>query len=259
MRRPEVIAPREGIRMENARTVHDGVMPQKFAPTAQTFTEEERAYAHLASTILAQVIQALAQHLGPRVEVIVHDLTRMPASIVAIAQTITGRQVGGPPTDLSLIMMASRSADDVVGYASEYQGKTLRSTSSFVRAPSGKAVVALCVNSDVDDLVRASEALAHLTSITPIHFGNKGHHISVETFAPSVESLSEGLLREELSAVGVPVDLMKKKHKMGIVRALKLRGFYELREAVDLSAKALDVTRYTIYNYLNEIGQIESE
>lgn len=238
--------------------IHDGVMPHEYPETGQTFTDDERAYAHLASTVLGQVIYALAQHLGPRVEVLVHDLTRMPASIVAIAQSITGRQVGGPPTDLSLILMASQRAEDVVGYASEYEGKVLRSTSSFVRAPSGRAVVALCVNSDVDDLIRASEALAQLIAITPLRLGNNGHHSTIETFASSAESLSEGILREELTATGIPVELMKKKHKIAIVRALKLRGFYELREAVDLSAKALDVTRYTIYNYLNEIAQSET-
>jgi predicted transcriptional regulator YheO len=248
----------EGMASGIVRLAHDGVMPHKYPETGQTFTAEERAHAHLSSSILSQVIGALAQHLGPRTEVLVHDLTRMPASIVAIAQPITGRQVGGPPTDLSLILMASQRAEDVVGYASEFEGKTLRSTSSFVRAPSGRAVVALCINSDVDEFVRASEALARLTAISPIDLGSNGHMNTIETFAPSVESLSEGILREELSAVGVPVDLMKKKHKLAVVRSLKLRGFYELRDAVDVSAKALNVTRYTIYNYLNEIAQVET-
>ncbi|MGI8880727.1 MAG: helix-turn-helix domain-containing protein [Jatrophihabitans sp.] len=47
---------------------------------------------------------------------------------------------------------------------------------------------------------------------------------------------------------------MKKRHKMRVVAGLEARGMFMLRDAVDTIAAALKVTRYTIYNYLNEIA-----
>jgi predicted transcriptional regulator YheO len=52
---------------------------------------------------------------------------------------------------------------------------------------------------------------------------------------------------------------MQKKHKVAVVRDLKNRGMFHLRDAVDMVAASLGVTRFTIYNYLNEIGDGESQ
>jgi predicted transcriptional regulator YheO len=47
---------------------------------------------------------------------------------------------------------------------------------------------------------------------------------------------------------------MKKAHKVAVARDLAQRGFFAIREAVDVIAQRLDVSRYTIYNYLNELA-----
>ncbi len=51
----------------------------------------------------------------------------------------------------------------------------------------------------------------------------------------------------------MPVELMKKQHKAAVVRELDEAGYFLIKDAVDFLAAELKVTRYTIYNYLNEI------
>ena len=51
---------------------------------------------------------------------------------------------------------------------------------------------------------------------------------------------------------------MQKKHKIAVVHLLKERGFFMLKESVGMAAQALQVTRFTVYNYLNELGNEES-
>ncbi|WP_447648161.1 helix-turn-helix transcriptional regulator [Microbacterium forte] len=220
------------------------------------FTDDERQHASLVVSIVGVVVESLARAFGPKTEVLLHDLTRMPSSIVSIAQTLTGRTVGGPPTDLGLLSMASEQVDDLIGYPTHYAGRSLRSSSIFFRAPSGRAVVALCVNADIDDLVRARDALAALAAISPVtlNAGDTRVRVDGESFSPSVETLADGILREALRLAEIPPELMKKPHKVEVVRELKRRGFFSLAKSVDLAAKALGVTRYTVYNYLNEIG-----
>ena len=43
-----------------------------------------------------------------------------------------------------------------------------------------------------------------------------------------------------------------------IVRELRDRGFFLLRDAAETAGHALGVSRFTIYNYLNEIEGAES-
>jgi predicted transcriptional regulator YheO len=56
-----------------------------------------------------------------------------------------------------------------------------------------------------------------------------------------------------VTKAGIPVDLMKKRHKAAVVRELDEAGYFLIKDAVDHLAGRLDVTRYTIYNYLNEV------
>ena len=107
--------------------------------------------------ILAPIVPVLAEALQPRTEVVLHDLTRMPNTIAAIGRPITGRGVGGPPTDLGVRTFRSGSSDHLIGYRTEVDGLSLRSSSIFFRAASGKGVACLCINSDIDALRRAIE------------------------------------------------------------------------------------------------------
>ncbi len=75
-----------------------------------------------------------------------------------------------------------------------------------------------------------------------------------ETYVRDVDELAALLLRRAVQEVGVPVEVMRKKHKVQVIRQLQDKGFFLLREAVEQAAEALGVTRFTIYNYLNEIG-----
>ena len=113
-------------------------------------------------------------------------------------------------------------------------GRPIRSLTLFLRDSDGVAVGCLCVNSlDVS--------------------GPSDGDGEPETFPPDVDSLQRFLVDRAVGKAGIPVDLMKKIHKAAVVRELEEAGFFLIKDAVDHLAGRLDVTRYTIYNYLNEI------
>jgi len=220
------------------------------------FTDAEREHAATVVAIVGPIIAPLADALSPRTEVVLHDLTRFPGSIAAIGGSLTGRDVGGPPTDLGLRVFRAGWREHIIRYRTETEdGLVMRSSSLFFFAPSGKPVACLCINSDIDAVVRAQDALAAVTALAAdvVVADEDGGDKPSESFPVSVESLTEGILREAIAAIGVPVALMKKPHKLRVVGELDRRGFFALREAAELAARRLDVSRYTIYNYLNEL------
>lgn len=73
-----------------------------------------------------------------------------------------------------------------------------------------------------------------------------------ESLPGDVDDFRRLLVERAVSSVGVPVELMKKVHKTRVVRLLDDAGLFLIRDSVDHLAEALGVTRYTIYNYLNE-------
>ncbi|SEP44562.1 Predicted transcriptional regulator YheO, contains PAS and DNA-binding HTH domains [Amycolatopsis saalfeldensis] len=217
------------------------------------FTTAECAHAALVVSLVGPIVPALAQALAPRTEVVLHNLTAMPNTIAAIGGAITGREVGGPPTDLGLRSFKEGQTDHWLRYSTELpDGLKMRSSSIYFHAPSGKPVACLCLNADITALHQAQEILAGLTA-TDMPGVEPGVAEPMETFADSIENLSEGVLSRAIEAVGVPVELMKKVHKYAVTEDLNRRGFFALRGAVDQAAHELGVSRHTIYNYLNEL------
>lgn len=221
--------------------------------TGAHFTMSQRTFAARVVEIVAPIVPTLAAALGPRTEVVLHDLTRMPKTIVAIAGSITGRGVGGPPTDLGLQTFRSDDPEDLINYRTETaDGLLLRSSSIFFRSSSGKPVICLCINVDVRELEQARSVLETLTAFADSQLVRQ-EPAPAETFPATVEELADGLVAQAIAACGLPLHQMKKRHKLAVVSELDRRGFFALRESVDVIAQRLGVTRYTIYNYLNEL------
>jgi predicted transcriptional regulator YheO len=216
---------------------------------------EERASAKRMIAILEQLVPALAEALGPRTEVVLHDVTKLPNSIVAIANPITGREVGGPASDLGLEILQSGWSEHLIGYRSELEdGRTLRSSSLFLKDEQGRAVCSLCLNTDVTSLDKAKETLQEMTELRTLS-ELTGAFVAArgETFPRNIEDLAKSVLRDAIADTGIAVELMKKQHKMAVVDELQRRGFFTIRDSVDIAAEALQISRYSVYNYLNEI------
>lgn len=227
---------------------------QVVGPVPRWTDRDRRAAARICATV-SQLVPALAAALGPRTEVVLHDLTRLPTSIVAIAGSITGRTVGDPATDLGLRAFQAGLSEDLVGYRSELDdGSTLRSSSLFLRDDAGRSLCCLCINSDISALTRARDALQALTRVADLSALTGDEAADGERFPRTLEDLAGSILRDAVSHEEVPVELMQKQHKVAVVQELHRRGFFVMRESVDLAAKALRISRYTVYNYLNELG-----
>jgi predicted transcriptional regulator YheO len=224
---------------------------------------------------LGSIVPLLAQAIGPQSEVILHDLTRLPNSIVAIGGNLTNRSVGGPINTFVLEVIRQGITEDFLNYMTHMpDGRTFRSSTMFIHDEYGAANACLCINVDVSELLKLQDALTTFT--TPVALDGSDHvesgtdHVESgvgsgssvaalaptskdETFPVTVDEVMVGAVHQAISAIGVPPDLMQKRHKLEVVRLLEERGLFLIRDAVDFVATALGVTRYTIYNYLNEL------
>lgn len=208
--------------------------PRRPDPTPAPVSASGATHDLLASLVPA--VHGLAAMLGPGNEVLLHDLSRLPDSIAAIAGDLTHRTVGGPMTDLLLGLIRRGTTQDLINYRTNSpDGRPIRSSTLFLRDADGLAIGCLCVNSLEPEAVSAEVPQRE------------------ESFPPDVDSLQRFLVDRAIAKVGVQTPDMKKHHKAAVVRELDEAGFFLIRDSVDHVAGQLDVTRYTIYNYLNEV------
>lgn len=203
---------------------------------------------------LGALVEPLAAILPGECEVVLHDLRLLPDSIVAIAGDLSGRTVGGPATDLLQGAGTKAVYSTSLGYRSTLpDGRVLRGSTLVFRDSAGAAVAALCVANDTQSWqVVAELARSMLPWTRP---DTAAGPVEGEELLRDVDELAQRVLSHAVAAVDVPVDLMQKRHKLAVVADLRDRGFFRLKESVETAAQALGVTRFTVYNYLNELEQ----
>lgn len=211
----------------------------------------------LVLSVLKASIQALASVVGRNTEIVLHDLDDPAHSVIFIANGhVSGRVVGspvlaGPGQDqgFSAIMQASaghpRSEPLVVtNYPTTLGGRILQSATVVFRDSAGHPFASLCLNADLSGLSAAQAFLDQLRPLTSPQ--------SEQAVEPAdMELLMVQIIQDSLNRIGA--GKMNKRAKLESVRTMHERGLFIVKGGVEKAAAALGVTRFTIYNYLEEI------
>ncbi|MBK0002985.1 transcriptional regulator [Erwinia sp. S38] len=207
---------------------------------------------------LSAVMDAFASVAGRHIEVVLHDLAQPETSVIKIINGhVSGRKPGSPLLDapdndrgfLGLLNPSAAPLDREPTVFNRYpttslQGKPLQSSTVFFKDENGKPQLSLCFNADNSAINAAREALAILL---PQEAEEKQEQdIGLE------EKLDE-IIRACISPTGQLRTGATKQEKVEIVRQMQNRGMFMVRGGVEKAAKVLGVTRYTIYNYLDQI------
>ncbi|ABR48472.1 YheO domain protein [Alkaliphilus metalliredigens QYMF] len=197
------------------------------------------------------LVEGIAKTLGKNCEVVLHEIKDNEKSIVAITNGhVTGRSVGSPMLDVGIqAIRKGNDADNILNYRNKSSdGKTLKSSTMFCKNEKGIIIGCLCINIDISEFMIAQRVLEELT-FTDI----KGEPNLGDTTTNNVNDVLTAIVSETLELSGKPVAYMNKEEKVNIVKKLDDQGAFLIKGAIDYVAKILCVSRYTIYNYLDEI------
>lgn len=212
---------------------------------------EDRDEIHLQLQGFIPIADGIVQTFGKYCEVAVHDLRNPETSLIYVAGSITHRQKGAPITNIVLenIRQYGQDSKDIIGYKNVTRdGHILKSSTIFIRDHAGKIIGCLCINYDITELLIHKAHLEELAIFgeTP-QTGNES-----ELFASDITEVLDAMINQVINNIGIPVTLMQKEDKIQVVRGLDLKGVFMIKGAVDKVAVMLGVSRYTIYNYLEE-------
>lgn len=216
-------------------------------------TVSAEQYRQIIFDQLKHLSKAIRESAGQECEVVLHDFTDLEHSIIWIEGNITNREIGGSLTDLGLAKIRAGETEDLYNYTTYTDdGRTLRSSSTFLRDPDGCVFGALCVNVDVTPLLAFEHTLRALTR------GNDNQTIT-EHFSDDIHEIVNSMIEEATVEIGKPLALMSKEEKVAVVAILDRKGAFEVKKAVPYVASRLGVSRYTVYNYINESRALQEE
>lgn len=198
---------------------------------------------------LSILVEAIAKMFGDQCEVVLHDLRKLEKSIIKIEHGyITGRKVGGSITDLALKNLKRDVTNDLLlNYPTKTkEGRTLKSTTVLIRNKENIPFAALCINFDVTNLLNTCSMVNEFCQT------DKQKEID-ETFEPEIGSTINAIINNILNSCHITVPAMRKEDKIRIVAKLHRQGVFNVKGGIKVVSRKLNVSKYTIYNYLDEI------
>lgn len=197
------------------------------------------------------IVEGIAKTFGKNCEVVLHDFKNFQSSIIAIENGhVTGRSLGSPMTEVGLqAIRKGNTNDNIINYTGKSaDGRALKSSTMFIKDENEHVIGCLCINFDMSELIVAQNAIQELTQTESKEDIKQNDYLT-----NSVNDVLSSIVSNTLEELGKPVAYMSKDEKVNIVKKLDDQGAFLIKGAIDYVAKVLCVSRYTIYNYLDEI------
>ena len=207
--------------------------------------------------IFQSVLDLLENHLGQNCEIVLHDNTKeYEHSIVDIRNGhVTGRKIGDCGGNLGLEVLSKMTADTHIYNKIIHMrnGKIIRGSSMFIQDDDGNNIGALCINMDITDTLKCEEYLKQFNMYTaPVPSAN-------ELLSTNVNQLMDNLLLQCETMFDKPISHLNKDEKMQIIHFLDSKGAFLITKSGDRVCDFLNISKFTLYNYLENTRQTPVE
>lgn len=190
----------------------------------------------------------IAEMFGSECEVTVSDLSNPDCAVLAIFNGhVSGRKIGSPLTSDAKERL-SNSADGLyINYKkSGASKKTKYIKSSTITTQIGGKDISVCINYDCTNLLNMDFKLKQFLAVT-----NPEGHTEINYTSSNIIATT---IYELIKDTNKPVHLLNKKERLKIISGLNERGLLKIQKSTTEIAQFLGISRYTVYNYINELG-----
>lgn len=201
------------------------------------------------------LVETIAEMFGSRCEALIHDFSNPKHSIIAIENGhVTGRKVGDPITDFALSAWRKGGFGDIkedkmINYKTKTKdGRILKSSTVFIKDKNSKIVGCLCINYDMTGHLMFEKIINEFCTMADL-----SEQKEEETFIKDVDEILENIISKAIEEINKPISLMQKEDNLRVVGMVDEKGGFMIKGAIDQLAHSLNVSRYTIYNYLEEL------
>lgn len=213
---------------------------------------------------LRLVAEVLGATLGSHTEVVLHDLRHPEESIIHITNGhLSGRRVGGPviggPQPMNsaffrALQTPQLKSNAFVNYRTEARGqqRSFRSSSIIFRNRAGRPIAGLCINIDLtpfEHIYRLSREMLFVDGVVD----EGGRAVQAEESTQDIDSFVQQIIRDALLRIGKPVEQLDRTDKIEAVRLMNDRGLFLIKGVVARVAELLGVSKYTLYNYIDQV------
>ena len=195
---------------------------------------------------------------GTHCEVILHDFSNPQNSVVYTRNnTVTNRQVGESFTEYFVkeVLLSRKFEDDCsVNYMmTGSSGQTVKSSTALIRDSGDRVIGALCVNIDVTCLANVLSQLSELMGMEPPSLSLE-KEVEVR---PHIKEIVDDIIDQTIGSQDV--ELLSREQKIELIRFMNAKGIFLIKGATDKVADRMNISKVTVYSYLDEIKKGKRE
>ena len=192
---------------------------------------------YLDFDFLIRFLEGLQKFLGENSEILIHDYRKGydHTIVYALNPAVSGRAVGGSPKGGMITQLGKDiepMKDSIQTFSNGPKDRFYKSFTTLIPDENGKIVGSVCVNLDVSDLLNAQRALGAFVQYPMTHHAY--------------------YMKQAELLVGKPMGLMNKEEKIRALDYLDQKGVFKISKTSVLLCETLQVSKYTLYNYLEE-------
>ncbi|MDD4599903.1 Transcriptional regulator DauR [bioreactor metagenome] len=201
------------------------------------------------------IANVIAKTFGKNCEVVLHDLSIPQNSVVyTVHNHVTGREVGQPFEHLVKQVLLSKDFDS--DYAANYltvtkTGKEIKSSTALIRDSQDKVIGALCINYDFQPMKQLKDFIDEFVAV-----GAKRPEPELAAFDHVIDIVDD--LIDKIIGNSNP-DHLKRKDKIALVNFMDKKGIFLIKGALEKVADKLNISKVTVYSYLDELKKNEVE
>ena len=197
---------------------------------------------YLDFDFLIRFLEGLQKFLGEDSEILIHDYRKGydHTIVYALNADLSGRHVGGSPKG-GMITQFGKSIeplkDSIQTFSNGPKDRFFKSFTTLIPDENGKIIGSVCVNLDVSQLLIAQNALQAFIQ-----------HPATDIHTPPATDMDA----QAEALVGKPMSLMNKEEKIKALDYLDQKGVFKISKTSVLLCETLQISKYTLYNYLEE-------
>lgn len=198
---------------------------------------------------LKRMADGISVMFGNNCEVVIHDMDNIESSILYITnEHVTQRKKGE-----RLNVLGTKDLDslfkgtDLINHQGVAKNNHLIKSSTF-HIKGEDYHFAFGINYDYTNLLMVQNTINDLVQV--------GESIDVAVQEDTnLEGKLSTLFEEAVQHIGKPLPFMRKEDRVEMIRYLNDKGAFSIHRGIPFIAEKMNLSRYTIYNYLREIKE----
>ncbi|MEL7625070.1 MAG: helix-turn-helix domain-containing protein [Clostridiales bacterium] len=212
------------------------------------------------------ILRMLGGQFGDSCQSILYSLERdrdkIEGTVVSVAGTTTNASIGDPlPAFLETHIREKGMASQYGFINKAFPSLVLRTSLEFLADEAGEVFGCICIHHNIVHIKMITSFLDELTRPNNLEdedeesaaAGGEGRQYTASNIQGFLDNIISEFLEEHLEANNFAA--LDKNDKLDLIKELDRRGVFLVKGAVNLIAKRINVSKFSIYNYLDEIRE----